>query len=224
MVVLDCLFNALDLKQEFNGVPLNTLALDLLNLLIPRGEKVDCSWFSDCQGRHLLDLLGKSFHHLLPKDDKRDKGPWKSIPTVTEMKRAGVRFEVGSTNGSFMHIKFKNGVMEIPPVVVQDQTETLLRNCIVAEQCSNGCITYMTSYASLMDSLNNSAEDVEVLRNQGIITNMLGNDAKVAALFNKLCCEVTMANYYYSDLCDKVNSYCKNRWRRAWRKLRDSLA
>ncbi|KAI3898248.1 hypothetical protein MKX03_025815, partial [Papaver bracteatum] len=83
MVVLGCLFSVLDLKQEFNGVPLNILALDLLNLLIPRGEKVDRSWFSDCQGRHLLDLLGNSFHHLLPKDDKRDKGPWKSIPTVT---------------------------------------------------------------------------------------------------------------------------------------------
>ncbi|KAI3898250.1 hypothetical protein MKX03_025817 [Papaver bracteatum] len=202
MVVLYFLFNLLDLKQEFNGVPLNTIALDL----------------------HLLDLLRNSFHHLLPKDDKIYKGPWKSIPIVTELERAGVRFVVGSTNGSFLDIKFKNGVMVIPPIVIQDQTKTLLRNCIVAKQCSDGIINYMTSYGSLTDSLINSAEDVEVLRNQGIITNMLGNDAKVVALFNKLCCEVTMENYYYSDLCEKVNSYCKNLWRRAWRKLRDSLA
>ncbi|XP_026431421.1 putative UPF0481 protein At3g02645 [Papaver somniferum] len=216
MVVLECLFNALALKKEFNGVSLNIIALQFLNQhWMPRGENLIVTIFSGFQGKHLLDLLGKTyFHNLPPKVGSEKKNSWKSIPSATELKCAGVKFAVGSTDGSFLDIKFKDGVMEIPPVTIKYENDTLLRNLIAYEQCCDGDVTYyMTSYGFLMDSLINSGKDVGVLRKRGIITNLEDDDESVAFLFRKkLCSEVPVANFYYSELCDEVNKYCKTRW------------
>ncbi|XP_026416333.1 UPF0481 protein At3g47200-like [Papaver somniferum] len=217
MVVLNCLFNVPALKEELHGVSISILSLKFFDPLMPRGKEVIQTSFSGSEGKHLLDLLGKTFHDLpqAPKN-KPKKSSWKFIPSVTELKRAGVKFAKSSTTGSFLDIKFRDGVMEIPSIIVQDQTDTLLRNLIASEQCCDGHVTYMTSYAFFMDSLINTGEDVGVLRKEGIMTNYLGDDEDVAALFNKLCCEVTLANFYYSELCDQVNTYYKTRWH-VWR-------
>ncbi|KAI3897017.1 hypothetical protein MKX03_015841, partial [Papaver bracteatum] len=213
MVVLDGLFNLLALKEELKGVPINILALRFFNHLMPRDKKVTQTLFSDYQGKHLLDLFSKTFHRLLPK---KMKYLCESIPSVTELKRVGVKFVAGSSNGSFLDIKFKNGIMEIPPIKIEDQTDALFRNCIAFEQYCDGNLTYMTSYAHFMDSLINSGEDVRVLCKQGILKHSLDHDEDVATLFNKLCCEVTVANFYYSELCDLVNNYYNTRWH-AWK-------
>ncbi|KAI3899830.1 hypothetical protein MKW92_027632 [Papaver armeniacum] len=141
---------------------------------------------------------------------------WKYIPNATELKRAGVKFRKGSTDGSVLNIEFNDGVLVIPPIKIQDKTDLLFRNIIAYEQCSDGRHMYMTSYAFLMDSLIDSAQDVEMLRNKGIITNILGSDEDVANLFNKLCCELIIDNFYYSRLRDHVNDYYKKR-RHFWK-------
>ncbi|MCL7042331.1 hypothetical protein MKW94_019681 [Papaver nudicaule] len=211
MVVLESLFNVLELnKGEPGDVSLNILALRFLDPLMPRGTSLIESSLSSHQGKHILDLLSKTF--LPPKVGNDEEKSWKSIPNVTELKRAGVKFVKSSTNGSFLNIKFKDGVLEIPPVIIQDQTDTLLRNFIASEQCCDGDVTCMASYAFLMDSLIDTAQDVAVLRKQGIIINYLGGDEDVASLFNKLCSEVSVANFYYSKLCDDVNTYYNTRW------------
>ncbi|KAI3922194.1 hypothetical protein MKX01_005883 [Papaver californicum] len=143
---------------------------------------------------------------------------WKYIPSVTELKRAGVRFKKGSTEGSVLDIKFNDGVLVIPPIIIQDKTDLLFRNIIAYEQCSDGRDMYMTSYAFLMDSLIDSAQDVEMLRNKGIITNILGSDEDVSNLFNKLCCELIIDNFYYFQLRDQVNDYYKRR-RHFWKAI-----
>ncbi|MCL7049527.1 hypothetical protein MKW94_017085 [Papaver nudicaule] len=154
-------------------------------------------------------------HSSRPPPDVEDtaasSSSWKYIPNVTELKRAGVRFKKGSTEGSALDIKFNDGVLVIPPIIIQDKTELLFRNIIAYEQCSEGRDMYMTSYAFLMDSLIDSAQDVEMLRNKGIITNILGSDEDVSNLFNKLCCELITDNFYYSHLRDQVNEYYKRR-------------
>ncbi|KAI3897012.1 hypothetical protein MKX03_015836 [Papaver bracteatum] len=206
MVVFDCLFNVLALKKEFDGVSLNVIALQFFDQLIPRGEKFIHTSFSSCQGKHLLDLLGKTFFHNLPlKVGNEKKNSWKSIPSVTKLKRAGVKFAVCSTDGSFLDIKFKDGVMEIPPVAIRHDNDTLLRNLIAYEQCCDGDVTYyMTAYGFLIDSLINSGKDVGILRKHGIITNLESDH-------EDLCSEVPVANFYYSELWDEVNTYCETR-------------
>ncbi|KAI3852307.1 hypothetical protein MKX03_018952 [Papaver bracteatum] len=194
------------LDQELQGVSINILSLKFFNPLMPRGKEVIQTSFSGSEGKHLLDLLRKTFHDLpsAPKG-KMKKVSWKFIP---KLKRVGVKFVKSSTNGSFLDIKFKDGVMEIPLIIIQDQKNTLLRNLIAYEQCCDGNVTYMPSYAFFMDSLINTGDDVGVLRKQGIITSYLGDDE-----------DVTLANFYYSELCDQVNrstlkrdNYFNNLW------------
>ncbi|OVA02514.1 Protein of unknown function DUF247 [Macleaya cordata] len=144
MLVLNCLFNLPALKEELkDSQSFNMLALRFFNPLMPRDREV-LKNHSNCEGKHLLDLLG-------------------------------VKFKKGSTKGSFLDIKFIDGV------------------------------------------LINSGDDVGLLRNQGIITNYLGDDEDVSVLFNSLiCCEVTLTDFYYAELCDQVNIYYKTRWHK-WR-------
>ncbi|KAF9619814.1 hypothetical protein IFM89_009565 [Coptis chinensis] len=215
MIVLDCLFEVV--KESLGGHSLNKLTLRFFNQLMPRDGEDALQKYYSCHGKHLLDLFSKTFHPALPQhqQETKKKVELKHIPCVTELRQAGVKFKKGSTTGSFVDIKFVDGVMEIPPILIQDQTDTLLRNLIASEQCYAGRSTYITSYAFFMDNLINSPNDVRILRRYKIITNCLGDDEDVSILFNKLCSEVTLVNYYYSVLCDEVNEYCEVTWH-AW--------
>ncbi|KAF8387638.1 hypothetical protein HHK36_026291 [Tetracentron sinense] len=217
IIVLECLFDLTRVPGQ-GGRSLTQLALLFFNSLMPRDEKV-LEKYSKCEGKHLLDLFGNTFHALPPGiDEPNSNQTWKFMPCVTELRQAGVKFKKGNMTCSFLDIKFKDGVLEIPPLLIQDQTETLLRNLIASEQCCNGRATYITSYAFLMDSLINSADDVKFLRRHEIITNYLGDDEGVSTLFNNLCNEVTLVNFKHARVCDLVNAHYKAR-RHVWRAM-----
>ncbi|KAG7995597.1 hypothetical protein I3843_01G118100 [Carya illinoinensis] len=141
----------------------------------------------------------------------------KSIPTATELRGAGVKFKVAEA-GKFFDIKFNKGQMEIPPLVVEDNTETLLRNLIAYEQYSQNIHTrYVTEYLNIMDFLINTPKDVELLRRAGIIENLLGDDEVVSNMFNKLGDNVNLngLDFCYADIFAKVNKHCAKR-RNVW--------
>ncbi|KAK9084341.1 hypothetical protein Scep_030812 [Stephania cephalantha] len=160
-------------------------------------------------GLFIIELFYKS-----AGDVKTDK--LRYIPCVTELKQGGVKFKRNDDAKSFLDIKFCDGKMSIPPIIIQDQTDSLIRNLIASEQAFGGQDMYITSYAFLMDSLINSPEDIAILRSENIVTNYLGDNKDVSSLFNKLCSEVTLENFYYRDLCDEVNKYASTPWH-TWR-------
>ncbi|MCL7038528.1 hypothetical protein MKW94_016092 [Papaver nudicaule] len=125
------------------------------------------------------------------------------IPSATELSRAGVRFRKGSSEGSFLNVYFHKeaGILDIPPINLYDGTETF---------------HIMSSYATLMDCLINSADDVKVLRKKGIITSYLGCDEDVSDIFNKLCVEISNDSNYYSRHTIAINKYYKMR-RHIWK-------
>ncbi|WRX28567.1 Protein of unknown function DUF247 [Theobroma cacao] len=63
---------------------------------------------------------------------------------------------------------FTDKTMKIPTFVVEDYTKRLFRNLIAYELYEEGS-TYVIDYVTLMDSLINSAKDVQSLRFHGII-------------------------------------------------------
>ncbi|MCL7037302.1 hypothetical protein MKW94_028300 [Papaver nudicaule] len=209
MVVLNCLFKVFAPRRGYTNDSIKIPALQFFEQfeqLMPWGKKG--LRFSGCEGTHLLDLLGNACHESPEAGNKR-KSSLESIPSVTELKRAGVKFSASNMSGSFMDVNFNNGILRITPVVIHEQTETLFRNIIANEQCCAGAghVTYMTSYAILMSNLIKSAQDVRILREKGLLRHHLGDDKDVAALFSKLGSEVNVENFYFSELCDAVNSY-----------------
>ncbi|KAI3869579.1 hypothetical protein MKW92_039325 [Papaver armeniacum] len=143
------------------------------------------------------------------------------LPSATELRRAGVRFSKGSTTQgrSILDIRFSSiGILEIPPVLISDDTDPLLRNIIACEQLY-GVSYYMTSYVNFMDFLINSADDVKLLRRRGIISNYLGCDEDVSDMFNKLCVGIVVEGSTggcYSRHIRDINKFYQKR-RHFWK-------
>lgn len=146
-----------------------------------------------------------------------DKRRQQFVHCVSELREAGIRCRRRNTD-RFWDIKFENGVLQIPRILIHDGTKSLFLNLIAFEQCHMDIATpggnNITSYAIFMDNLINSAEDVKYLHDRGIIEHWLGSDAEVADLFNRLCQEVVfdINDSYLSGLSDQVNRYYDYKW------------
>ncbi|XP_055800455.1 uncharacterized protein LOC129869910 [Solanum dulcamara] len=137
------------------------------------------------------------------------------MQNATELSEAGVSFEKVDT--SLFDIKLVNGLMEIPCFTVEDGTESLLQNLIAYEQQSSDVDpTYFSDYASFMDQLIDSDKDVNLLCQNGIIMNWLGEDKEVVSLFNKIGNGVTMYpdDFYYKEEIRKTIEHCEKPWNR----------
>lgn len=157
--------------------------------------------FSDLGGLHCVDVFRRSLLRSGPKPEPRiwmkkishnhrvaDKRRQQLIHCATELKVAGVKFRRRKTD-RFWDIKFENGILEIPRLLIHDGTKSLFLNLIAFEQCHFDCGNDITTYVIFMDNLINSPEDVGYLHYCGIIEHWLGSDAEVANLFNRLAGE-----------------------------------
>lgn len=170
---------------------------------------------SDKKGLHCLEVFRRSRLRTGPQRESKaqNKRRQQLIHCVTELKEAGIKFKKRKTD-RFWDIKFKDGILRIPRLLIHDGTKSLLLNLIAFEQFHRNCSNDITSYVIFMDNLINSPEDVGYLHYRGIIEHWLGSDAEVADLFNGLCQEVVFdikGSYLYL-LSEKVNRYYNHRW------------
>ncbi|EYU44433.1 hypothetical protein ABFS82_08G052600 [Erythranthe guttata] len=156
----------------------------------------------------------KKWSHTNRVADKRRQ---QLIHCVTELKDSGIKFKRRRTD-RIWDIKFKNGILKIPRLLIHDGTKSLFLNLIAYEQCHLDCTNDITSYVIFMDNLIDSPADVSYLHYCGIIENWLGSDAEVADMFNRLCQEVVfdINDSSLSRLSEQVNRYYEHRWN-AWR-------
>ncbi|KAJ4965355.1 hypothetical protein NE237_017204 [Protea cynaroides] len=191
--------------------------------------------FTDLMGLHCLDVFRRS---LLRKGSGPEPPPppasrkwlkWRFqsrvadkrrqqlIHCVIELKEAGVKLRKKKTD-RFWDIKFENGVLWIPRLLIHDGTKSLFLNLIAFEQCHLDCGHDITAYVIFMDNLINSPEDVGYLHYCDIIEHWLGSDAEVADLFHRLCQEVVydINNSDLSRLSEEVNRYHSHKWN-AWK-------
>jgi hypothetical protein len=130
---------------------------------------------------------------------------WELLPSATSLAEARIKFKMGISK-SILDIKFIDGVLEIPPLVIHDTIETVFRNLISYEQCHPKYEARVTSYAMLLNNLIIIAKDMDILCENQIIINWL-NHEDAAQLFNKLYHNTFVKHYYYTKLCEQVNFY-----------------
>ncbi|KAF7824854.1 UPF0481 protein [Senna tora] len=190
--------------------------------------------------KHFTDLL-RFFHLPQPVPARRGSEFVNQVlqHSASELKEGGVKFKAISTSSNKNHpcllqIKFSRGVLEIPKITVDDETETLFRNLIALEQCLYLDASYICDYAVVMDCLINTSRDVEVLIHGKIIRSCLADTDDVAQLFNGLCKNMSGSmsfnseyleiwnklNGFYDDGCNKMkatlrNDYCRTPWQTA---------
>ncbi|XWS22401.1 hypothetical protein CRYUN_Cryun29cG0030800 [Craigia yunnanensis] len=169
---------------------------------------------------HLLHFIHHYWHHDPTNSDKnmnrRDR--WNSIGCATKLEEVGMKFKRGEGNSLF-DIRFESGTVKIPLVVVRDYTEGFLRNLVAFEKLQpEENLHQVTDFLVFMDYLIDSAKDVEILRQHGIIENLLGDNQAVATMFNRLCYHVIFypEDFYYSLVFNQTKDNCERcqRWKK----------
>ncbi|KAK1270324.1 hypothetical protein QJS04_geneDACA024901 [Acorus gramineus] len=176
---------------------------------------------------HVLDTFRKSIlmihepkHGTAPpsEDNSSDQKNNKNdvVRSAMELNEAGVHFKA-SHSRSLKDVSFHHGVLGLPPIVVDDTTESMLLNLMAFERLHVGVGNQVTSYVFFMDNIIDSSKDVALLTSKEIIQNMLGSDKAVAELFNQMSKDITLDEKDPLDVVQrKVNKYCKkkcNKWR-----------
>ncbi|KAK9733939.1 hypothetical protein RND81_04G102200 [Saponaria officinalis] len=222
------LFNS----EWLTGAPLQEIELKELKSSLQSAECL-----------HVLDVFRRSLLHHEPQHNPSypNKSLWrlcdKLIPEclkkryhtnqdcrrrvihrVAELREAGVKFRKRNTS-LFWDIEFKNGVLEIPSILIHDGTKSILLNLAAFEQCHLEISdAVVASYAIFMECLIKSSEDVSYLLRHGIIQHLLGHDDEVVDMLKCVSREMLVdANGgHYARLTEEVNTYCDQRWNR-WR-------
>ncbi|KAI4332472.1 hypothetical protein L6164_017377 [Bauhinia variegata] len=165
---------------------------------------------------HFTDLL-RTFN-LQPSNTLQKVSHRKiaRIQTATELLEAGVTFQVNHTSKCKLGLHFSRGCLRIPEIEIVDTTEVLYLNMVALEQCHYPYSSYITDYISVMYFLINTKNDVDILVQNKIVVNWLGDNDAVAKLFNSLLKNVTIvsSNPFYLDLHKDLDAFCENRWRK----------
>ncbi|XP_057484665.1 UPF0481 protein At3g47200-like [Actinidia eriantha] len=145
---------------------------------------------------HVLDIFRKSM--LLSHRQKRifrrsmllhalcehdDDSP--IIVSAMELQEAGIRFKRIESRCPDV-ISFKDRVLRLPFLVVDDTTESVFLNLIAFERLHVGTGNEVTSYIFFMDTIIKSVRDVSLLKSNGIIQNASGSEEAIVQLFKSL--------------------------------------
>lgn len=209
--VLDCLFDLTKSHDEQTSLP--NLVLSSYKFKWPPRDNLKHEHILDCLRNSLIGtctitLASENLHGNLIMSTS-------PIPSVIELVQAGVKFKVGDKNSSLLDVTFKHGVMTIPPRFVWEDTEYLNRSLISFEQCDPSKDFKITSYAKLFDDLIKTSQDVDFLKDKGILGLYLSAE-DAASIFKRLYRDASVGAFLYSDLYREVNAYCRqpcNRWR-----------
>ncbi|KAF8034334.1 hypothetical protein BT93_C0588 [Corymbia citriodora subsp. variegata] len=172
------------------------------------------------QVKHFVHAISLSFLPSVRKEQNQNNEKTKFTPSATELEAAGVKLKKCKRK-CLLDIEFKNGVLNIPYLALDDSTEYYFRNIIAFEQCY--CKNrYLTDYVAFMDCLVDTPGDAELLINKDIIENWLSNKEAVAQLLNALGKEVELSrDHHFNSLSDKLIKHCQrphNKWKATFKR------
>ncbi|GMN64748.1 hypothetical protein TIFTF001_033821 [Ficus carica] len=165
-------------------------------------------------------LIEKTFRLKKAQQQNDEQKSCEFIRTGMALEQVGVTFVREEDDVAFYDIKFSStGILSIPRLLIDDNTESFFRNLVAYEQYSEkNSLHRVVDYLHVMDCLINTSRDVEVLRHCGIIDNRIGDDKKVSTMFNRLCSDVyfNQNEFLYKRMFDDVNKFCMDRTN-AWK-------
>ena len=136
-----------------------------------------------------------------------------TIPSVTELSKAGFCFS--TANGSISAIDFdvKTATFYLPTVSLDVNTEVLLRNLVAYEASNASGPLVFTRYTELMNGIIDTEDDVKLLREKGVILNRLKSDEEAANLWNGMSKSIRLTKVPFLDkVIEDINNYYDGRW------------
>ena len=166
---------------------------------------------------HFTDLL--RFFQLRPQLPNRVKKVSFPKYSVTQLHEAGVKFhkcvrDKEASSKCILDLSFENGVLKIPLLEFQDNTEARIRNIMALEQCDYRRPKFITDFYLILDCLINTTKDVDLLSEKGIVVNWLGDSEAVTTLINRLNRGIFRGdmNSNFSRLSKDLNEYYEKPW------------
>ncbi|KAG6488295.1 hypothetical protein ZIOFF_057054 [Zingiber officinale] len=115
--------------------------------------------------------------------------------TATQLEATGIELKRKQKAMSFLDITFNEGVLEIPQIRIDDDTDILFRNLIALEQCQKSTNCYdISTYAWVLSCITCTVNDVDRLQQKEIIINGFSNtnetspihvDARLETMLNQ---------------------------------------
>ncbi|XXG84443.1 hypothetical protein AAC387_Pa10g1956 [Persea americana] len=191
-------------------------------------EDDDVAEIEKVNNLHLLHIILRS---LLPSQSSNlpcistDESKSRVMTHPVSMLRDyGVRFKKNNNSKYITDIVFDKGWLQIPRLVIDDSTRTILLNLMAFEQCCYWqCSNVATTFVSFMDDLINEPRDVMHLHRKGIIVHSLGSERAVAEMFNQVCREIAIRDDCTGSLScelEKVNKFIHKKRHRWWASFR----
>ncbi|KAB2607753.1 hypothetical protein D8674_010921 [Pyrus ussuriensis x Pyrus communis] len=172
---------------------------------------------------HLLHLFHLSFRpqfdmmitsNYAPNSNHEYRPSSESIQCTTQLRPSGIKFTPRRDAESFLDIDFRNGVLRIPPITINDLAIVVFINCMALERCHQYVPQHFTAYIAFMSGLIDSTRDVRLLCADGIITGFPLNDQNVAEMITKLGEQVAfnIRDCYLSKQFRDVEAYYSSHW------------
>ncbi|KAK0575925.1 hypothetical protein LWI29_009243 [Acer saccharum] len=163
--------------------------------------------------KHFVDLLRlciEPSNHQLNIEIETMYAP--TLPIITELHQAGVKFKVGSTKHLF-DIRFDQikGTLEIPKLRISKVTSYYFKNLQMFEALH--CKTnHVNDYAHLLSLLVSSPKDAELLIQNGILEKTESVAVSTFCVQIGKQATVTYNRFYYRGLAIDLTDYCKSPW------------
>ncbi|XP_021906491.1 putative UPF0481 protein At3g02645 [Carica papaya] len=143
-----------------------------------------------------------------------------TIPSVTELSEAGIRFLASNSNILVTDFNIETATIQLPIISLDINTQVLLRNLVAYEAWNGSGPLVFTRYTELMDGIIDTEEDIKLLREKGIILNHLKSDEEAAKLWNGMSKSLRLSKVDFLDkVIEDINKYYNNHWRVRVRKL-----
>lgn len=173
----------------------------------------------------LLRKVGAWFSKLLAMIRRTPPAPAPTlvVPSVTQLREAGVRFEKKESPRHMFDIAFdrNTGVLEMPRMEVDYANKALLVNLVAFEQTrgqqGDASRSRLSSYAALVGALVRTGKDVEHLQKRGIVENLLdGDDDAATKFFQHLgdCSSLNYEDHMFARMFEDLRQFYHSSWRR----------
>ncbi|MCO5547841.1 hypothetical protein L7F22_001293 [Adiantum nelumboides] len=166
----------------------------------------------DCE--HLLDCLYRACVQMPNGESPQEfNRPSCRLPTASALSRVGIKFRARKGNTSVVKYRKKSLRLELPKLVVFDETEDILRNLIAYELTSKEG-GELCGYAIIMDSLIDTTEDLMILYRAGVLQNHLGSDERLLRMWNEMCINISENSCErWEVMTQAIMMHYKSHWR-----------
>ncbi|KAF8102296.1 hypothetical protein N665_0198s0010 [Sinapis alba] len=228
-VLLQALFETSKLVTSSSC--LNELAFEFFDYSLHKPETFWTKHYS-LEAKHLLDLIRKTFvpvpcqrsnkenyltvlccskgkRKASSKSSLNDNGFLGFVLSAKKLHLRGIKFKPRMNTDSILDIRFSNGVLHIPPVVMDDFTATVFLNCVAFEQLYADSSNHITSYVAFMACLINEESDAAFLSERRILENYFGTEEEVSRFYKSIGKDVALdlERSYLAKVFEGVNEY-----------------